>query len=664
MAIKAAVVDRQLVSDLFDSVCDRTRGAACQSNQEVLRQARLRLERDAGDRTAMYVMAASALMADDPRRAFRWLSRPDMSYQEDVTGNRLAAYVSLACDDVEHARVCFDRAVRMDPRLSDCWLRLGQIAQRRGQFRQAATCYERGALFEDRAHQNTLAHARLCVRQKRLKDAIHLLRVCLLRDQRSPQVNLRLAKLLQRRAMQLGRTRQFAIQQRVREEALACCRVVNAAAPSAGSWILQGRLEQQLHDFDGARRSFQQAVDQQPDSAMARSFLAGALVDFGDLDAAIAQFKASLQRDSNHAGTHFRYTRAKRFQPGRESRTYVKQLETKLAVENQSLQRLVYWHYSLAKVYDDTADHDRAWRHYQAANRLKLKHGRTGRRSKTTIENGTLLSKVAEHCEAVFTEDFFRRHRDVGSSDTTPIFIVGMPRSGTTLTEQILSSHRDVAGAGELQYINQIRYECGKIRPDLFSPTQWTASATPKELCPADVQQMLRSVDGYLTYLDRFRSGHRHVTDKMPTNFMHLGYIGLLFPGATVIHCRRDPMDVIVSCFCQNLNPPFCDLEAMVEYYRSYRRMMDWWQQVLPIKIHTVEYESLTADPETHVRNLVEHCGLAWDGACLEFHANGRAVHTPSKWQVRQPMYRSSVGKWRRFEKHLRSVADQCMSVS
>ena len=150
-----------------------------------------------------------------------------------------------------------------------------------------------------------------------------------------------------------------------------------------------------------------------------------------------------------------------------------------------------------------------------------------------------------------------------------------------------------------------------------------------------------------------------HVTDKMPTNFMHLGLIAILFPGATVIHCHRSPMDVLVSCYCQNLNAPFCDLEQLVDYHRNYRRLMAHWQRVLPIKIHTNDYESLVVDPEVHTRAMIQHCGLDWSNDCLRFQSNNRAVHTPSKWQVRQPMYRSSVEKWKRFEKHLAPIAER-----
>jgi hypothetical protein len=261
---------------------------------------------------------------------------------------------------------------------------------------------------------------------------------------------------------------------------------------------------------------------------------------------------------------------------------------------------------------------------------------------------------VADNTIRFFTKEFLEANRDLGSPSATPVFIVGMPRSGTTLTEQILSSHPAIAGAGELKLIDRIRQ--GIISN---SPAGVSKRAYPDVLARLDRDRAIEFADGYLAHLDSIRTDELRVTDKMPTNFIHLGLIALLFPHATVIHCRRNPMDVLVSCYCQNLHAPFCDLEQLVHYHRQYRRMMAHWQAVLPLKIHPVDYESLVTDPELNSRALIEHCAVDWDERCLQFHRNDRAVHTPSKWQVRQPMYSSSIDKWRRFEPHLRQIAEK-----
>lgn len=669
-------IDPSLIHELFQSVCDLARLNVRQTNAAVVSKARRRLAIDPADGVAKSVLAASFLVSDQPPRSLEVLGDDEVCFGEDPLFNRIAGYAHLMLGEVETAAMCFDRVIRLDPHQPDCWWLLGRIAMRRSDQAKAIEYFEQGALLDGDARQSTLALARLQARRGQLKEAIHALRVCLLRDQRHPAVNWMLAKLLQRRAMRLGRTRQFAIQQRVRQEALECCRVVNAASESVGSWILQGRLEQQLFDHAAARRSFRQAVRLHPQSASAQTFLASSEVDFGDLDAGIESFQRALVLDPTRAETHFRYTRAKRFASDRHTRRYIKQLQEHMCQGTQSVQRMVHWHFAIAKVYDDTGRFDLAWKHYSLGNQLKIAQRESHEYSKPTTRNGALLADVARRCESVFTREFYEQNAHIGHSSEKPIFIVGIPRSGTTLTEQILCSHPQVAGAGELQYINQIRHEAEKIRKDgLFSASTDTG---PIRLSSFDMVPLRQMAEGYLTYLDRFRTDERFVTDKMPTNFMHLGLIALLFPNARVIHCRRDPMDVIVSCFSQHLNPPFCDPEAMVDYHRSYRRLMRYWEQVLPTDIHTVDYETLTEHPESQTRALIEHCGLEWTPECLQFHATARAVHTPSKWQVRQPMYRSSVGKWRRFEPHLRSVADRieaeirsesaavdhCMSIS
>jgi hypothetical protein len=261
---------------------------------------------------------------------------------------------------------------------------------------------------------------------------------------------------------------------------------------------------------------------------------------------------------------------------------------------------------------------------------------------------------VADNTIRFFTSEFIEANRDLGSPSETPVFIVGMPRSGTTLTEQILSSHPAIAGAGELKLIDRIRREIASE-----NRAQVSDHIYPDVLARMDRYRARQFADGYLAHLDTIRADETRVTDKMPTNFIHLGLIALLFPRATVIHCRRNPMDILVSCYCQNLSAPFCDLEQLVHYHRQYRRMMAHWHDVLPLKIHTVDYESLVTNPEPNSRALIEHCGMDWNEECLRFHANDRAVHTPSKWQVRQPMYSSSIEKWRRFEPHLRQIVER-----
>ena len=225
-----------------------------------------------------------------------------------------------------------------------------------------------------------------------------------------------------------------------------------------------------------------------------------------------------------------------------------------------------------------------------------------------------------------------------GSSSELPVFIVGMPRSGTSLTEQILASHSRVVGAGELKEIGQIM--------------GWLTSAHdyPRTL-PRDA--LGEAATGYLKYTGKIGRGAARVTDKMPGNFMNAGLITRMFPKARIVHCRRDPMDNCLSCFAQNFRADglawSTDLLDMGHQYCQYRRIMAHWREVLPPgRMLDIDYEDTVADLEGQARRLVDFCGLEWEDACLEFHKTERAVSTASREQVRNPIYSTSVGRWKR----------------
>lgn len=253
----------------------------------------------------------------------------------------------------------------------------------------------------------------------------------------------------------------------------------------------------------------------------------------------------------------------------------------------------------------------------------------------------------------IFTPELFQRLADFGNPSTRPIFIVGMPRSGTTLTEQILASHPDVAGAGELK-------ELGNLALGMSEAIGVTA-AYPQ--CMHDLtREVAQTMAGqYLTVLAAFAPDAPRVTDKMPDNFAYLGLIAVLFPNARVIHCRRDPRDTCLSLFFQNFldfHPYFYDLEKLAEYYTLYRRWMAHWRAVLPIPMLEIDYEDTITDQEGMSRRLLAFCDLDWDDGVLAFHENERAVKTASLWQVRQPIYSGSVGRWRSYERHLEPLLD------
>ena len=492
------------------------------------------------------------------------------------------------------------------------------------------------------------------------------------------------------------------------EEAVACYRDAVRLRPDSAeahnglgaALRSQGRLEDALASFQRATRArpdfaeaqynlgvalrdagkvneamerFRAALHHRPDMAEAHYNLAEALQSEHLFDAAIAHYRSALDRKPglanawNNLGIIFRYqgefdaaadclrkaaalsaTPATAVHDMAVSRTFtaddlqdVVALEQRLAQPDLPANEAIALHFALGKAYDDLGRYDEAFAQFTAGCRL-----RRGQYDYSVADEGKKISRLI----AIFTGELLRRGAAGGSASKLPVFIVGMPRSGTTLVEQIVSSHPEVLGAGELLYLPQLE----------TSLTQSQQSRTPfPECCAALAPDTAAALaKGYLDQLLALpgADGKTRIIDKLPGNFLMLGLIALLFPAARVIHCRRDPLDTCLSVFAQKFtghHPYANDLSEIGNYYREYERLMAHWRSVLPIPMLEVDYEDVVADLPGSARQLVGFCGLAWDERCLAFHENQRPVRTASAWQVRQPLYRHAVGRWRHYEAHL-----------
>ena len=304
-----------------------------------------------------------------------------------------------------------------------------------------------------------------------------------------------------------------------------------------------------------------------------------------------------------------------------------------LLEEGQGFKHRTGLNFSAAKLCEKLKRHEEAFAHYVEGNAARKEELERLEKYYDPEQFERRIGRLIE---------LFDRERCAGpggSSSELPILIVGMPRSGTSLTEQILASHSRVVGAGELKEIGQIM--------------GWLTRAHdyPKDL-PLDA--LKEAAAGYLKYAGKIGRGAARVTDKMPGNFMNVGLITRMFPKARIIHCRRDPMDNCLSCFAQNFRADglnwSTDLVDMGHQYCQYRRIMAHWRAVLPAgRMLEIDYEDTVADLEGQARKMIEFCGLEWEDSCLEFHKTERAVSTASREQVRNPIYNSSVGRWKRY---------------
>jgi tetratricopeptide (TPR) repeat protein len=247
-----------------------------------------------------------------------------------------------------------------------------------------------------------------------------------------------------------------------------------------------------------------------------------------------------------------------------------------------------------------------------------------------------------------FTWQFLAERINFGIDNGLPVFIVGMPRSGTTLTEQIIASHPQAYGAGELPHIGRIARIVGAKTPE-----QDISILKLQALTPATAAELAQ---GYIDRLRQDSAAAARITDKAPLNLRYLGVISLLFTRAKIIHCTRNVLDTCVSIFMQNFNSGHAysyDLGNLGHYYRSCAELISHWKQVIPQPILEVNYEETVGDIEHQARRIIDFIGLEWDDACLRFQETQRTVATASHWQVRQPVYKTSVGRWRRYENHL-----------
>jgi len=298
--------------------------------------------------------------------------------------------------------------------------------------------------------------------------------------------------------------------------------------------------------------------------------------------------------------------------------------------------------FALGKLYDDCSEYDKAFEHYAIGNALK-------RRSIDfdADEHTAWVDRVLD----TFTEEFFRVHANEGNQSTRPVFIIGMIRSGTSLVEQILASHSCVYGAGELLEIP------GLVRdlPDILQ----TQGTYPECIRRLDSRAIRVASERYLQALAGRDDQALRVIDKLPTNFLYLGLIAVMFPNAHIVHCRREPLDTCLSIYFQRFSQGHhyaYDFEDIAAYYAEYERLMRHWKKVLPVKILDVSYARLVDDLEAETRRMLGFCDLQWEETCLAFHRSARSVRTASSWQVRQPLYRTAQARWKHYGAHLEGL--------
>jgi tetratricopeptide (TPR) repeat protein len=549
-----------------------------------------------------------------------------------------------------------ERATRLDPTLERAWFSLGKALAVLGRGKEADVAFEKS--FELSPVRKLMALAAEHQKEGRLEEAERIYRH-VLRDNPRNVDALRLLALIAAEADKP-------------DDAETLLRRAIGIAPDFQLALLDlGRLLKEQDRFADALECFDHAISLQPKhpqahylraAALARASFTqeaiesyrrclalrpahqGALLGIGhvlkavgDYDGAVAAYRACMRESPDFGETYWSLANLKTY---RFDDATVSEMEGRAAAQGKNGQSEVNFLFALGKAYEDRGDYERAWTHYRRGNETQ----------RALVQYDPVQTEaVNDRILEVYTAELVERLGGYGNPDPSPIFILGLPRSGSTLLEQVLATHSEVEGTSELPYVGRLASSMNYNRKDGINYPE-----AMRELAPANVAS-LGTQYLELARIHR-RSGSPRFIDKMPNNFPNVGLIALMLPNAKIIDARRHPLDACLSCwrqlFAKGQNFTY-DLTEIGEYYLQYQRMMDHWARVLPGRVLTVQYEEVVVDFETQVRRLLEFCGLPWQDACLRFYESERPVRTPSAEQVRQPIYDRSVGHWKNFEQYL-----------
>jgi tetratricopeptide (TPR) repeat protein len=378
-----------------------------------------------------------------------------------------------------------------------------------------------------------------------------------------------------------------------------------------------------------------------PRNAMAYELLGNLLSEFGRFDEARACFERAIVIAPLLAGSYYELVRCRPVTSDDDG--LLQGMQAALATPGLEAGQRQRVHLAIGKAAEGLGDYGLAMQHLDAAD--------TVRRGFASFDSAAFSSEI-DRLIARFTPELVARASELGSCDATPVLILGMPRSGTTLVEQIVSMHPDVGAGGELNFWNERgaawQHSCSAGEGSAGNETQFAPTENPAS------EFLAKAAADYLGVLRAIAPTAARVTDKMPFNFLWAGLIHMAFPRAILIHCRRAAVDTALSIHQTHFHPSLAFPTGgaeLVAYFHNYQRLIDHWRSVLLAdRFIEVDYEDLTRAPEPVIRRIIAACGLAWHDDCLRPESNPRAVKTPSKWQTRQPIYRTSVARWRRYE--------------
>jgi tetratricopeptide (TPR) repeat protein len=565
--------------------------------------------------------------------------------------------------ELDSAAACQQRALELAPGFAPALNNLGNIHREQGD-KDAAMEHYRKAIAANPRYLEPLSNlGALLLEEDRTDEAETALKQALQLDPNYPEAICNLSGVFLAREenekalahyqhalqlrpsyveAQMGLAKTFQALENLPEAEAAARRAVQTDDKNPKAHALLGSIYAEIARPEQAEAEYNRALGIDPKSDDALLGLGHLCMENGQMERSEELFQRALVYKTDNLSAHIHLVQVKKVQP--DDKSFAALLEQKKEFEQLSDNRKMSLNFALGKCYDDTKDYDRAFPHF--LNGCKLKRAKLSYDPDASARQFTKLQEV-------FSKEAIDGLRGGGDPSDLPIFVLGMPRSGTTLTEQIIASHPDVYGAGELPDLLRIAHR----------KTDPVATTFPDNLRYLDHSILGAWGAEYIASLKQRAPNAKHITDKMPANFFAVPLIHLMLPNAKIIHVNRNPVDTCLSCFTRLFNRKqehTYDLAELGRYYVDYARLMVEWRKVLPdYAFLDINYEDIVADQEGQARRMLDYCGLEWNDACLEFHKTKRQIRTASVTQVRQPIYNTSVERWRKYEKFLEPLLDK-----
>jgi tetratricopeptide (TPR) repeat protein len=585
--------------------------------------------------------------------------------------NNAQAQNNLGITWFEHGKIrraieSYRRAIELRPDMAEAHNNLGNALRVVGDKEGAIQAYQDALTHRERYPEAYNNLGTLLQAQDKLEEAEHALRKAVQQNPRYVEARNNLASIYVARQNDLealrvlGETLKFAptnvqtllitariqLRRGAHQPAEQASRAALKQEPDNGEALtVLGQVLHETDRYDEALETLERAVQVNPNSPEAQNMYGVALKSMGRLDEARECILGALRRNKMMYGAYANLSDLVDFSKGEGDELFQRMDAIFKGARNQEAAHLLALHFAYAKALDDRGEHERALEHYITGGRMK--------RAQLTY-NEEETHGFFDGIRAAFPKEVFENRTFQGNPDDRPVFIVGMPRSGSTLVEQILSSHPDVYGAGEVKYLS---IALGKLRDRFPSLPKYPEMMT--KITPAQLDIAGKS---YQQAIAQGAGDAKRITDKLLTNYFFVGLINLLFPNAKVIHTRRDPVDTCLSGFTKLFKddmPHSYDLGELGRYYGKYRELMEHWEKVLPAGfMTTVVYEDVVADTEKEAKRLIKFLGLPWNAKCVDFHKSDRPVKTASVAQVRKPIYKTSVKRWMKYGDGLQPLVD------